>query len=81
MKNCLSAKKTAFREVEKTAFFEATFSRNFFRARKIEKFLPTFSDGFFRLLRETVKKSEKAQKKWANGQKFLKSGQAETVDT
>jgi len=27
-----------------------------------------------------VKKSEKAQKKWANGQKFLKSGQAETVD-
>jgi len=58
-----SAKKTAFREVEKTAFFEATFSRKFFRARKIEKFLPTFSDGFFQASSRNSEKIGKSPKK------------------
>ena len=73
------AKKTAFRKFKKWPIFEGSFSRKIFRDENSVIFLPTFSDGFSRRFSKMAKRQKKAQKKWANGQKFLKSGRAETI--
>ncbi len=78
-KDHLCAKKTDFSDTQKRAFLGLFLKASENGSEKTGHFLPTFFDDFFKDFWKILKNLVSAQKKWAFGQKNLKSGQAETV--